>query len=182
MKSSPNGAIRRVIAMRDTPSPLLRARPNLLDAALQLAASPQPECTSRSGRVLYSVAELAYPELTIQPRNSTAGVGVFVEKALLDAYRPSNAILSLALAGINAMSTEVFRTDKIEALVQYLEGEEDDQDKDKWEPWDWSLVALNTTMGFFRDTIGLTLLRVVEKVAKVRGTEMLQHCACPLCP
>lgn len=146
---------------------LLAPRPNLVDAALRLAAETAQQPLGRT-RIIWSAAELAYPELATQSVNATGGTGVFAEKILLDAYRPMNAILSLAIAGFAALANEAIRTDKIEELVKYIDGENDDEEQGSFEPWDWSLVGINTSTAFARETVGLTMLRGIEKAAKAR--------------
>jgi hypothetical protein len=116
---------------------------------------------------VWCAAELAYPELATQVYNSVGGSGVVVEKHVLDAYRPMNAILSLAIAGFTVLANEALRTGKLEELISYVEDDLGDQHKGEAMPWDWSLVGVNVTAAFARDTVGLTMLRGIEKTAKV---------------
>ncbi|KAL3928006.1 MAG: hypothetical protein SGPRY_002573, partial [Prymnesium sp.] len=118
---------------------LLAPRPSLVDAALKLAAHSEQ---AKSPLIVWSAAEGPHTSLPIQSFNSSAGAGVYVEKILLDAYRPGNALLSLAMAGLTAVTTEVIRTDKIETLVRYMDGEEEEEEEAVarvCEPWEWSL-------------------------------------------
>jgi len=143
---------------------LVPPRPTMLETALRLhAESTQP-------RIIWSPAELAYPDLITQAANAT-GPGVFAERILLDAYKPLNAVLSLAIAGLTALANEAVRTDKIDSLLRYIDGENDDQDDGSAEPMDWSLVGINTTTAFARETFGLTMLRGIEKTAKAKFTD-----------
>eukprot|EP00320_Phaeocystis_rex_P019942 CAMPEP_0119065492 /NCGR_PEP_ID=MMETSP1178-20130426/8304_1 /TAXON_ID=33656 /ORGANISM="unid sp, Strain CCMP2000" /LENGTH=159 /DNA_ID=CAMNT_0007047017 /DNA_START=21 /DNA_END=497 /DNA_ORIENTATION=+ len=86
---------------------------------------------------------------------------VYLEKSLLDAFRPLNTTVNAVLAAVTALSTEAIA----KGVLNVPEEEEEEAQR---EPIDWTAVAQATGLNYARESTALTLQRAAERLAKPR--------------
>lgn len=131
------------------------------------ASRPFTEAASPSfARTLWSAAEAVVGLPRIERPNDKGGDGIFVERTLLDALLPFNATLSVVLAFVTASANEMTRTNKVNDIVNYLAGEEDEPGTPPSLPWEWDRVGHDTVGNMVKDAGSQTLTRYVERRTK----------------
>ena len=165
-------------------APLLGSRDSLALYAFEYAALTAATASKEVDPItwrgaLRSVAEAAL-KLPLIEKPGDKGSGIYVERTLLDAFLPFNATISLTLAFVTASANELTRSNKINDLVTYIAGpEEDDGSGNKPEPslpWEWDRVGHDTCANLFKDTGAQTLTRYVEKRAKAKLGDGQAYC------
>ena len=89
--------------------------------------------------------------------------------AVLLLILPTCSCVAQVLAGAPALLAEATRTDKINDLVNYLLGEEDETQEPPpppSAPWEWDRVGHDTCTGLAKDCGAQTMTRYIERVTK----------------
>lgn len=149
------------------------------DYALR-TVEPSPPATAIWQRALWSVAERALSLPRIEKPGELGGLGIYVERTLLDAFLPFNVTLSAVLAGVTACAGELTRTGKLNDLVTYLAGEDEHDAPPPSLPWEWDRVGHDMAVNFAKDVGAQTLTRYLEIRSKpwLAGSaycELLKH-------
>ena len=160
-------------------SPLLPPKASLAnfaaDYAVRTAAEPAvcAPVSTEWGNVLWSAAEKVIGLPRIEKPGEQGGCGAHVERTLSDAFLPFNATVSAALGFTLAAVTEATRTNQVTNLVNWIEGDdgEDDPNAPPIQPWEWDRVGHDTVANFTKDAGAQTLTRVIEHTAKPRVQE-----------